>query len=119
MNTPRYSNARMNEERAIVRELCLAMASLLALVLVLALTGCGTLHTEYHAVTFSPPGSTNVASRIDGTLTRRALGLRSSIPQFRVGPTNGAVIETSGSLETSGDAAYLKAAIQGIINGVK
>jgi hypothetical protein len=73
------------------------------------LAGCGTLHTEYHAVPFDPAGSTNIASRIDGTLTRRALGLKSSIPQFRVGPTNETVIETSGSLETAGDAAYLKA----------
>ena len=95
---------------------CVAVAVVIAVWLC---CGCGTLHTEYHAVTFCPPGSTNVSSRIDGTLTRRAVGLRSSIPQFRVGPTNGAVIETSGSLETSGDAAYLKAAIQGIINGVK
>jgi hypothetical protein len=42
MNTPRYSNARMTEERAIARELCLAMGILLALLLVLALTGCAS-----------------------------------------------------------------------------
>lgn len=106
----------MNTNRRILAGICFA---LVAFVLVVLVSGCASVGTEYHSVRFDPPGSTNIAQVIHGKLYRRGLGVKSSIPQFRIGPTGGAIIETSGSLETSGDSAYLKAALQGIVNGIK
>lgn len=106
----------MNTNRRILAGICFA---LVAFVLVVLVAGCASVGTEYHSVRFDPPGSTNIAQVIHGKLYRRGLGVKSSIPQFRIGPTGGAIIETSGSLETSGDSAYLKAALQGIVNGIK
>ncbi len=106
----------MNINRQLISGICFA---LVAFALVVLVAGCASVGTEYHSVRFDPPGSTNIAQVIHGKLYRRGLGVKSSIPQFRIGPTGGAIIETSGSLETSGDSAYLKAALQGIVNGIK
>ena len=106
----------MNINRQLISGICFA---LVGFVLVVLVAGCASVGTEYHSVRFDPPGSTNIAQEVHGKLYRRGLGVKSSIPQFRIGPTGGAIIETSGSLETSGDSAYLKAALQGIVNGIK
>jgi hypothetical protein len=106
----------VNTNRRILAGICFA---LVAFVLVVLAAGCASVGTEYHSVRFDPPGSTNIAQVIHGKLYRRGLGVKSSIPQFRIGPEGQAIIETSGSLETSGDSAYLKAALQGIVNGIK